>query len=134
MTSLIQQLEQLKKQQLELEKRIQEDEIRKKKLNMEASIDRLEELIKPFTKYLDEERYIKDEFAEKANPIMNTTIRKYLKENNFSVKYIEFNKVKKYSFLNKYQEIHHFELADHLLKERLEKSLTIEARFISTDS
>ena len=49
----------------------------------QETIDRLEELIKPFTKYLDEERYIKDEFAEKANPIMNTTIRKYLKENNF---------------------------------------------------
>jgi hypothetical protein len=81
MTSLTQQLEQLKKQQLELEKRIQEDEIRKKKLNMKASIDRFEELIKPFTEYLDKERIIKDEYAERDNPIINTTIRKYLKEN-----------------------------------------------------
>ena len=30
----------------------------------------------------------------------------HLKENNFQEKYIEFNKVKKYSFLKKFQEIH----------------------------
>ena len=58
----------------------------------------------------------------------------HLKENNFQVKYIEFNKVKKYSFLKKYQEIHHFELADHLLKERLEKSLKKSQELIVYDS
>ena len=57
-----------------------------------------------------------------------------MKENNFQVKYIEFNKVKKYSFLKKYQEIHHFELADHLLKERLEKSLKKSQELIVYDS
>ena len=58
----------------------------------------------------------------------------HLKENNFQVKYIEFNKVKKYTFLKKYQEIHHFELADHLLKERLEKSLKKSQELIVYDS
>jgi hypothetical protein len=81
MTTLTQQLEQLKKQQLELEKRIQEDEIRKKRLNNEASIERLEELIKPFTEYLDKEIIIKDDSDVKRNPIFYTNIRKFLKEN-----------------------------------------------------
>ena len=58
----------------------------------------------------------------------------YLGDNKYKVKYIEFNKVKKYSFLKKYQEIHHFELADHLLKERLEKSLKKSQELIMYDS
>ena len=53
MAALAQQLEQLKLQQEELEKRIQEEEERKKKLNNEASIERLEALVQPFTDTLN---------------------------------------------------------------------------------
>ena len=53
MTTLVQQLEQLKKQQEELEKRIQEEAETKNKLNKEASIERLETLVEPITEYLD---------------------------------------------------------------------------------
>ena len=53
MSALTQQLEQLKKQQEELEKRIQEEAETKKKLNKEASIERLEALVQPITETLD---------------------------------------------------------------------------------
>lgn len=53
MAALVQQLEQLKKQQEELEKRIQEEAETKKKLNKEASIERLEALVQPITETLD---------------------------------------------------------------------------------
>ena len=53
MSALTQQLEQLKKQQDQLEKRIQEEEETKKKLNNEASIERLEALVQPITETLD---------------------------------------------------------------------------------
>ena len=53
MAALAQQLEQLKKQQEDLEKRIQEEAETKKKLNNEASIERLEALIQPITETLD---------------------------------------------------------------------------------
>ena len=56
MAALAQQLEQLKLQQEELEKKIQEEEERKKKLNNEASIERLEELVQPITEFLDKQR------------------------------------------------------------------------------
>lgn len=49
MAALAQQLEQLKKQQEELEKRIQGEAETKKKLNNEASIERLEALVEPIT-------------------------------------------------------------------------------------
>jgi len=53
MSALTQQLEQLKKQQEELEKRIQDETETKKKLNNEASIERLESLVEPITETLD---------------------------------------------------------------------------------
>ena len=53
MSALTAQLEQLKKQQEELEKRIQEEEETNKKLNNDASIERLEVLVKPLTNMLD---------------------------------------------------------------------------------
>ena len=53
MAALTTQLEQLKKQQEELEKRIQEEEETNKKLNNDASIERLEVLVKPLTNMLD---------------------------------------------------------------------------------
>ena len=53
MAALAQQLEQLKLQQEELQKRIQEEEERKKKLNNEASIERLEALVQPLSNVLD---------------------------------------------------------------------------------
>ncbi len=57
MSSLVSQLEQLKKQQEGLQERIYEEEENKKKLNKEASIDRLEALVKPLTEQLD---YVSD--------------------------------------------------------------------------
>lgn len=53
MSALTQQLEQLKKQQEELEKRIQDEAETKKNLNNEASIERLEALVEPITETLD---------------------------------------------------------------------------------
>lgn len=53
MSSLTEQMEELKKQQEILAKQIEEEEIRTKKLNDLASINRLEALIEPITEYLD---------------------------------------------------------------------------------
>ena len=53
MSALTTQLEQLKIQQEELEKRIQEEAETKKKLNNEASIERLEALVEPITEILN---------------------------------------------------------------------------------
>lgn len=53
MSSLTKQMEELKKQQEILAKQIEEEEIRTKKLNELASINRLEALIEPITEYLD---------------------------------------------------------------------------------
>lgn len=53
MSSLTQQLEQLNKQKLDLEKRIEEEKQKKIKLDNESSIERLEALVQPFTEYLN---------------------------------------------------------------------------------
>jgi len=53
MTTLTQQLELLKEQQEGLEKRIQEEKNTRRKLNNEASIERLEALVEPITRQLD---------------------------------------------------------------------------------
>lgn len=53
MSTLVHQLEQLKRQQEVLEKRIQEEEEAKKILNNESSIERLEKLVEPITETLD---------------------------------------------------------------------------------
>tara|TARA_B100001059_G_C17798909_1_gene564894 strand:- start:207 stop:590 length:384 start_codon:yes stop_codon:yes gene_type:complete len=57
MTTLTQQLELLKEQQEGLEKRIQEEKEHKKKLNNEASIERLEALVEPITRQLDYDKH-----------------------------------------------------------------------------
>tara|TARA_B100000941_G_scaffold216333_1_gene159308 strand:+ start:63 stop:446 length:384 start_codon:yes stop_codon:yes gene_type:complete len=57
MTTLTQQLELLKEQQEELEKRIQKEKEHKKKLNNEASIERLEALVEPITTQLDYDKH-----------------------------------------------------------------------------
>jgi hypothetical protein len=53
MSTLTIQLQQLKKQQEELEKRIQEEKESKQKLENELSIERLEVLVQPLTDMLD---------------------------------------------------------------------------------
>ena len=53
MSALTQQLEQLNKQKKELEDRIKKEEETKKKLNNEASIERLEALVEPLTTMLN---------------------------------------------------------------------------------
>ncbi len=45
----------------------------------------------------------------------------YLKKNKFDIEYIEYNKVKNYSFIKKYNTINLFDPADHLFLERLNK-------------
>ena len=56
MSALTTKLEQLKKQQEELEKRIQQEAETTKKLNNAASIERLEALVEPITEFLDKQR------------------------------------------------------------------------------
>ena len=68
MSALTDQLQQLKKQQAELEKRIQEEAENKKKLNNEASIERLEALVEPITEILNKH--------DKRHPQVENTIRK----------------------------------------------------------
>jgi len=58
MSALTTQLEQLKKQQEELEKRIQEEAETNKKLNNESSIERLEALVEPLTNQLNQRNSI----------------------------------------------------------------------------
>lgn len=53
MASLIEQMEQLQKQQAILAEKIKKQEERNKKLNQVASIERLEALIEPITQRLD---------------------------------------------------------------------------------
>ncbi len=53
MASLIQQMNELQKRQNILAEQIRQEEERQAKLNMKASIARLEELIKPITQELD---------------------------------------------------------------------------------
>lgn len=53
MSALTQQLEQLKKQQTDLEERIKKEEETKQKLENESSIERLEALVQPLTDVLE---------------------------------------------------------------------------------
>lgn len=53
MSALTEQLEQLKKQQADLEERIKKEEENKQKLENESSIQRLETLVQPLTDELD---------------------------------------------------------------------------------
>ena len=52
----------------------------------------------------------------------------YLKENDYNVKYIEFDDVNKYDFLNvnKDEIVQLFDPVDHLLVKRLEKKFNLE--------
>ena len=67
MSTLVSQLEQLKKQQEGLQERIYEEEENKKKLNNEASIDRLEALVEPLTELLDYVRQLPVELHEEKS-------------------------------------------------------------------
>ena len=53
MSTLEQQLEFLKMQQHELEERIKKEKENKEKLKKEASIEKLDAMVKPFTEYFD---------------------------------------------------------------------------------
>jgi len=82
MAALVQQLEQLKKQQEELEKRIQKEAETKKKLNKDASIERLEALVEPITEYLDTEGKVEGNgiaVADWMPPPVISTMRQKLK-------------------------------------------------------
>ena len=57
MSALTQQLEQLKKQQADLEERIKKEEENKQKLENESSIERLEALVQPLTDVLERRSY-----------------------------------------------------------------------------
>ena len=67
MSALTQQLEQLKKQQCDLEERIKKEEETKQKLKNESSIERLEALVQPLTDVLER----KDDH----DPVWGKTIR-----------------------------------------------------------
>lgn len=56
MTSLTKQMENLKKQQAVLADKIIKEDERKKKLNKDSSIERLEALIEPITRFLNVEQ------------------------------------------------------------------------------
>jgi hypothetical protein len=77
MTTLTDELILLKKKQEELEKRIQEEEEIKKKLNNDASIERLEELVKPISNTLEHKRCVGTSNNE---PIWGKTRREMLRE------------------------------------------------------
>ena len=71
MSSLIEQLNNLKKQQEQLAQKIIEEEERKNKLQQVATIDRLEALIEPITQYLD--------WSDSTNPNnTNPTVREQI--------------------------------------------------------
>jgi deoxyribodipyrimidine photolyase-related protein len=49
----------------------------------------------------------------------------YLKKNNFDVEYIDYNIMKDYNFIKKYQEVTIYDPADHLFLKRLNKVIKI---------
>ena len=71
MSALTQQLEQLKKQQADLEERIKKEEETKQKLKNESSIERLEALVQPLTDVLER----KDNHGTQIHPQWGKTIR-----------------------------------------------------------
>ena len=89
MTSLTQQLQQLKIQQEELEKRIRDEKLMKQKLNKRASIDRLDELIKPLTNFL-EYKHIRGHTG--GNPIYAISRRKQLQQ-RYDLEVIKYNEM-----------------------------------------
>ena len=78
MTTLADELELLKKQQEGLEKRIQEEKEHKKKLNNDASVERLEALVKPLSNYLEQKR------LEQLGQLSN--LKKLIDINNIYIK------------------------------------------------
>ena len=77
MSALTSQLQELKKQQEELEKRIQEEAETKKKLNNEASIERLEALVEPITETLN---YVRPPHCGGSNNSHRTLYNKSYKQ------------------------------------------------------
>lgn len=82
MASLTEQMELLQKQQEILAKKIKEEEERKRKLNNEASIERLEALIDPITQYLDN---TEKDMHNSHSGITRLSIRERF-TNNFEIK------------------------------------------------
>ena len=75
MSLLTQQLEQLNKQKLDLEKRIEEEKQKKIKLDNASSIERLEALVQPFTEYLNMKQH---KGYNGNNPILGPSRREQL--------------------------------------------------------
>ena len=80
MSALTQQLEQLKKQQTDLEERIKQEEETKKKLEDESSIERLESLVQPLTDML--ERRGVQRVRHDNVPIWGISNREHMLENH----------------------------------------------------
>ena len=78
MSALTQQLEQLKKQQQELEERIKKEEENKQKLENESSIERLETLVQPLTKMLERRTF---EGTSGNTPIYGKSTRNNISKN-----------------------------------------------------
>jgi len=77
MSVLAIQLQQLKEQQEDLEIRIQKEEERKKKINNEASIERLEALVEPITECLDFQTHQDKTQREQSQQTYDLQLRKY---------------------------------------------------------
>jgi len=89
MSALTIQLQQLYKQQEELKKQIQEEAETKKKLNNEASIERLEALVQPITETLD---FVdpNNQYFDRNSKSLRTRIRERLEHN-----VLEYNEKKR---------------------------------------
>lgn len=79
MATLADELELLKKKQEELEKRIQDEEEIKKKLNNDASIERLEALVKPISNTLEQKSF---KGTSGNEPIWGKSRREMLREHH----------------------------------------------------
>ena len=88
MSALTQQLEQLKKQQHELEERIQKEKETKKKLEDESSIERLEALVQPLTDVLDR----KDNHGTQIHPTYMGKTKREQNTNQYNIEMQEYNK------------------------------------------
>tara|TARA_Y100000389_G_C17470108_1_gene529626 strand:- start:7227 stop:7742 length:516 start_codon:yes stop_codon:yes gene_type:complete len=87
MSALTQQLEQLKKQQCDLEERIKKEEETKQKLENESSIERLEALVQPLTDVLER----KDNHGTQIHPQWGKTKREQ-RNIQYNIDMQKFNK------------------------------------------
>ena len=92
MASLTEQMAELQRQQEILTRKIREEEIRNKKLNELASINRLEALIEPITEYLDW-----------IDPENNKGIRSFYSKSTGCINY-HCSKPRRWNILNQLEE------------------------------